>query len=69
MKRGNTMNERNVKNYGLRISGYSARLDKIVTITKAIGMVELLDYINKAKYSKILVYEVKFPKGEFITLN
>ena len=63
------MRECTAKSYGLRISGYSARLDKIVAITKAVGMVELLDYINKAKHSKILTYEVKFPKGEFITLN
>ena len=61
-----TMHE---KSYFIVKAAYSKRLDKVLTHAKAVSMTEVLDYIQKAKTAKSIIYGLHFPNGTETVLS
>lgn len=55
-----TMHE---KSYLIIKAVYNKRLDKVLTHVTAVSMTEVLDYIQKAKTAKSIIYGLRFPNG------
>lgn len=49
------------KSYFIIKAVYSKRLDKVLTHVKEVSMMEVLDYIQKAKTAKSIIYGLWFP--------
>lgn len=63
------MNERNAKNYTIVKAAYSKKLDRVIFQYKAVSMVEIFDYIQKAKTAKSIIYGLRFPNGTETVLS
>lgn len=61
-----TMHE---KSYFIIKAAYSKRLDRVLTHAKAVSMTEVLDYIQKAKTAKSIIYGLRFPNGTETVLS
>ena len=57
------------KSYFIIKAVYSKRLDRVLTHAKEVSMTEVLDYIQKAKTAKSIIYGLRFPNDTETVLS